>query len=644
MVYRLILCLIFISGGALSLAAACEDRPANALELVVEGFGTLYFAEADTRVQLGEIDLGGGVCIDLGGGAELRAAELTVRSFPMNPVFLAHEVRLLWAGWTFTAATLAATEAEVVLSDLTFTGELSGRAGEAALNLETLELTMLEITAVGQGFQIGAERAVLNATTLVFEEVVVTTCLCRGDRKLYVVRGKSAVYDLREARVVMREGVLEVGSLTLALDDFELSEAALADLRFPLVIEYVTANGETGAPGTGLGVRIPSIPLDEATTLELGVTGLDIDFPLNGIMLFRHRSSSVDFEIGKSAAGPQLDFTLRHPLTAWLNAALSTTNRHWQGQDFLHEVKLSLLAAHQVEPLAGHRLTADGELFAAGSRQTIEQQPVQGTRLGGRAELLYQSPQIGAGRFSVRLRSQLTSYPYQQVSQWGLYLEPRYQGRIGPVNIDANLRRQWSNSASPFSTRLDRLEPLGDIGLTAQWAPVFSAEVRATFRVSARYDFLKGDPRLTQNISQLSLLANLTWEHSELTVNPFVMTDLAPYFNDALAARRRPFIEGGLNLKAERWEAGFVARVNPRAQFGLEKVEFSASFPVTLSSVTLQPYIALDILPTLLDNDLPRVSGHGLEITWASCCGTFVIGYRQQENTFSTSLGFRLGD
>lgn len=643
MICRLIISLLCLSLATATFAAACRDRPANTLELAVEGFGTLYFSEADTRVQLGEIDLGGGVCVDLGGGNELQSRELTVRNFPMNPVFMARGVTLLVDGWSFTAELLEATDTTVLLSAVIFDGEVSGRAAEILMNLTTLELMMASVTAFGQGFQVGARHAEMTESTISFEEALMTTCICDSGRGLYVVRAERAEYIIPEERFLVRNGVLDIGFLEIALEDVELSEAALASLTFPLTIEYVTDNGEAGARGTGLGIRIPQIPLDEETTLELGVTGLDVDYPLNGVLLFRHRSRLIDFEIGKAAAGPQADFTLRHPLAPWLIAALTTTNRHWQAQDFLHEAKLSLLA-ERIFNFSGHRLTTKGQLFAAASNQTVGQQPIQGTRLGVVADLLYQSPAVLSGRFTVRLRSELTRYPQQELSQQGLYFEPRYQGRIGPVSIDANLRWQWTNSGSPFSTRLDRLEPLGDVGATVQWEQVFSETVRGSFRVSTRYDFLKGEPVLTQNISQLSALANLTWVHEELTVNPYISASLAPYFNDALAVRQRPFLEGGLNLSSETWEVGFVARVNPQEQFGLEKIELNTSFPIAWNDFIFQPYLAFDILPTLINNELPRVSGHGLEVTWASCCGTLVVGYRQQENAFSTSLGFRLGD
>jgi hypothetical protein len=642
-IWRLIVCLLCLGLAAAAFAEACRDRPANTLELEVEGFGTLYFSEADTRVQLGEIDLGGGVCVDLGGGNELQSRELIVRNFPMNPVFMARGVTLQVDGWSFAAEQLEATDTAVSLTAVTFTGAVYGRAAEILMDIPTMELTMASVTAFGQGFQVGARRAEVTESTIIFEEALMTTCLCQGGRALYVVRAQRAEYSVADARFLIRNGILDIGILEIALEDVELSEAALASLTFPLTIEYVTDNGETGARGTGLGIRIPRIPLDDETTLELGVTGLDVDYPLNGVLLFRHRSQLIDFEIGKAATGPQADFTLRHPLAPWLTAALTTTNRHWQAQDFLHEGKVSLLAEH-IFNLAGHRLTTRGQLFAAASSQTVGQQPIQGTRLGISSDLLYQSPAVLSGRFSVRLRTDFTLYPQQQLSQQGLYVEPRYQGRIGPVSVDANLRWQWTNSASPFSTRLDRLEPFGDVGVSLQWEQMFSEAVRGSFRVSTRYDFLKGDPVLTQNISQLSALVNLTWVHENLTVNPYISANLAAYFNDALAVRQRPFLEGGLNLSAETWEVGFLARVNPREQFGLEKIELNTSFPIPWNEFVFQPYLALDILPTLLNNELPRVSGHGLEVTWASCCGTLIVGYRQQENAFSTSLGFRLGD
>jgi hypothetical protein len=117
--------------------------------------------------------------------------------------------------------------------------------------------------------------------------------------------------------------------------------------------------------------------------------------------------------------------------------------------------------------------------------------------------------------------------------------------------------------------------------------------------------------------------------------------EFAPLMNPDLDKNFRPLIKGGFDILHPRWEAGFELNYD-MALTELSKLEARGSVTIDLGEVSLEPFLALDVLPTLLENTWPRLSGHGLEVQWQSCCGTLNIGYRQLDNTFSPSFSVSL--
>jgi hypothetical protein len=141
-----------------------------------------------------------------------------------------------------------------------------------------------------------------------------------------------------------------------------------------------------------------------------------------------------------------------------------------------------------------------------------------------------------------------------------------------------------------------------------------------------------------EGFTALGFNSKLTWTYQEVNVSPYITGEFAPAFNPDLDYKA--YLEAGINAIAPRWEAGFAVRFD--TQFKLNKLETKTAFPIDIDDISLEPFIAIDFIPTLQAFDLPRISGHGLELTWRSCCGTISVGYRQQENSFKTLIGFTL--
>ena len=210
------------------------------------------------------------------------------------------------------------------MTDVTFrSGDVTGEAQASVYDLDGV-LELVEVSAQGRGFRVQGARARLQGNNLLFEDALATTCVCE-DGALYVIRAPSASYDLSREAVSIREGRLEIGSVTVALDDITLSPERLADLTFPIVVEYVDDSEDLDQRGTGLGIRVPSLPVGKGVRLEFGVVGLDSKFPLNGILLLHYTDELVTFDIGKAAKGVQADVSVSEPLLPGLGRDLCDT-------------------------------------------------------------------------------------------------------------------------------------------------------------------------------------------------------------------------------------------------------------------------------------------------------------------------------
>ena len=647
--------LLALAGWSSALAQACSDVPGGSYELVLEGFGSAFFADFTPNIAEGSAQLLGGVCVAGEQGWELRTGTLDISGLPAAPVLSAAAVTLSVAGWVVEAESLLTVNAQVTLTSVRFSrADISGRASVSTLSAAG-ELNLETVEVQGGGFRISGERARLQDENLLFEDALATTCLCSDDA-LYVIRAPTISYDLSGGVVELKDGRLEVGSVSIALNDRELSPETLADITFPVVIEYIGDNEVTGQPGTGLGFRLPSLEVSDELQLELGITGVDREFDLGGVLLLHYQNDTVRFDVGRALNGIQADFSLRQPLTSWLEATFDVRNRHWRAADFLHEGVVGLQANQSLTLSPGHTLSLGQGVFAAGSAQTLGQRTVVAPRLGTYANLEYRTSATAYGTFSVSSRLSATHYPGAAApsgaepsgaepsgspTQYGLTFRPAWSHTVGPGTLSASWTLVRTNRASPFGTTLDRLEPKNSVALAYQLAGAFAPDLTGRMGVRAAYDFADPSPdnSLSERLESLALTASLMWQQRGLSVEPFFMSELAPAFNPDLSASS--FLEAGFDLAGERWRYGLSARLEPGKPQLLRKVEMRTSFPLDIDEVTLEPFLAFDILPSLIQNAPPRVSGHGLEVTWRSCCGTLMMAYRQQENNFSTSFAIR---
>jgi hypothetical protein len=642
---RRLLCLVLWLFGAQALAEACPPA-SDVLELATLGvatFGHLRYSSREDRAELY-----GGVCVqgtvgEAGVGWVLRAERLEATDISTTPTLRANEVVLSVQGWRLEADKLVSEGESLSLTTLRFNkDEVAGTALEAELALMTGEMRLIGVSAGDGRYRVSGAEAVLAGDRLVFKDALATTCICEGG-ELYVVASPEASLDLVRERMTLQQGVLRIGSLEIALgEELELSEEALADLQFPLSLEYVPDDPVTSQRGSGLGLVASRLQAGEGVSLEVGLTGLDLEYPLSGILLLRIERPGVEVTIGKAREGFRADVSVTERLSDGLSFTFGIRNRPYAAQDFLHEGFVALALERQLRDLwPGDALTLQGRLLAAASSQQLDGTSVLGPRLSAQVGASYRAPASPLGLFSLQLGLGHSVYPLHERSQTAFRLEPRWRYSHGPLSAELAWIRQWVAGSSPFSLQLDRLQPESRLEARGRLAGGLSADSEGALELLLRVD------TLAFAATALRLKAEATALHNGWTLNPHVEVELSGLLSPVHPVSKREqlaYVQLGVEASRDAWAFGFLNRYDLRPHgSGLERFETSGTLVFKASeTVTLYPFVALDFAPTLLGGEPPLVSGHGLKLEWRSCCGTVLLGYRQYENRFATSFGVNL--
>jgi hypothetical protein len=629
-------CLSFLlSTFSTALASSCEEQLPNAYKASFPGVEIYFGNFTGEDIQKGPYTLTQGVCIENVNGFQLITVEANVTIVDDAPNIEARNVDLSFENFQLTAETLQTNSAGLELTGVTFTGpSLQGMAEEASYAFETQELELRETLVQGESFTIEGKRAKLIGDQATFEDLTVTTCHCSGD-PLYLVRAKRANLDLTTQTMNVNSGTLELAALRLNFNDVTISPQSLQDFRFPVQIEYVPGQRKDG--GTGLGVRIPSLRIDDTLSLELGVVGLDTEHPLAGILVVHYKDSSATADVGLTPFGLQADFKVTETLAPWLNLSFGVNNRHWEKADFLHEGYLTLDANHALSVWEGDSLSLNAQVLSAGSSQELATGSVLDARLALNTNATYQAPALPLGQLELTAQTKLSYYPVAGTTQWGVRLAPRWRQTFGPASVDVLFSRQWTNGASPFSAKLDKLEPESRLIASTKLAGLLVGTLQGELNFFVNYNFLDINSYVGEGFASLAASGKLSYQINNLTVVPNLSLELAPLMNPDLDKDFRPLLNAGLDVISPSWEAGFGASYD--LELGeLSKLETRGSFTIDLGDVALEPFLALDVLPTLTDNTWPRISGHGLEVALQTCCGTLNVGYRQLGNVFTTTL------
>ena len=659
------LLLLLGTGAAL---AAC-DPVAYDQEITLKGVGTAYVDNLRFDPVKDEAELFDGVCFVSEGTPQLtlNAPTMRVEKVQTEPTFVAQGTTLTLATYTVFAEELSGNAGGLELRNLSIMSpQFSGTAVRAHYTLETAQTIFSGVSLRLGNFLVEGTAAGLTETTLVLRSARATTCVCENGG-LYALTAPEVVIDLASGLVRVEGGVLE----TLGL-------------RFGLTPNLRLLLGGAPRPGAGRvqvggAALLPTAPspepvgtvFDEGTRLalplqlapwgklELGATGLDTEHPLGLVSLLRLGfalgQNNVQAVLGRTGPGLRADALVRRPLTPDVGVDLSTTNRLWADADFLREGALGVYGGRRLRGVVGaaDTLVLGGQLFAALSQQTLAGTVVRSPRLGVRGSFNYVLP-TAAGVFSLRNETGGTFYPQgagglsdltqDDLTQLGVRLQPSWRQDFGDLRLALGFDHQAVYGTSPFSVKLDRLEPRSVLDAALIWGGG-----ARSLRVGGVYAFTLSGAE--NPFRRLRLDAAMTLPvFGVMTRNTFsaeLAGLLGPPDPDVDA-----FItaETGLDLPASPLELGARLRYDllPR-EMGLKLLEVYASYPFTVQNVTLRPFLGLNAAPLLVGDTangtpLPVVSGYGLEVAYRSCCGTLRASYRLHDQTVKTSFDIRLAE
>ena len=648
--------LIMLLAGLLSVyvnAASCPASVKDSKELIIETVGNAYFGDLSFDTESDTAELFNGVCIESLVGWVLLAERVVITQLQSNPRFNANDITMQLPDWTFTATSLRSQEEQLEFEHVVFEGaELRGDSGSALFDLGSGDVVLRVVRMQGKNFQISGESAALSGDVVKFEKAVATTCVCDGPA-LYEVVAENASYNYKQEAIVIANGVLQIGKARFQLGDTRLSPETLSQITSPLAVEYITDSDDDA--GTGLGVSFQGLPLAQDLKLDVGVVGLDTEYPLGGVLLLRYRDDNANFTLGKAEKGLQADFRVTERVATGLNGAFYVRNQHWNEMDYLHEAGLELIGTRGFSWLPEDRGQVRGRVFAAVSEQTFTSDGVTqasncstafalSPRLGAVFYPTYRTPDSAYGSVTINTNLQATYYPSCDALQYGVTFAPVWNNAFHDVTTQLSFLGRLTNSASPFSTSLDKLEPKLEFATRVAGGVALGGGVDATFLVASRFDVLDANGNDRAGFESLNVSADVKADVEGFTVRPFLSSDLSSLANGYIGNDESSFVELGVDVTQGNWLVGASGSYEVYPDTVFDKVETRFSFPVHLRRVELQPFLAFDWMPTINAGDLPRVSGHGLAVSVRSCCGTITGSYRQVENRFTTSFSVSFSD
>lgn len=620
--------------------AQCRPSP-SATELTIQGFATAYFQQFRTDTAGGAVELYGGVCL-IGQKPAWTLAAQRVRVTGLKGVLQvsADDPTLTIAGWSATAASLDATRASLGLTQVRLTGHaVAGTAAEAHLDLATGDMRLSRIVMSGATFHLRGERATLSGDQLSVSDPSITTCQCVGS-PLYDVKGASAKVQVQKQRIELSGGRLNLAGIVIPLaNTVTLAAETLKKLNVPLTVEYIPSDASTGTTGTGLGVMLKDLGLAPGVATTVGATGLDPTYPLASVALLHGHAGGASFTFGKAPDGVRFEEQSDRPVTPWFDAGFDTRVLEPGNRDTLREGELHGRFHASVPSLGG---AAALRLFAAASsQQPAGGTTVAGARLGAEASLAAASAK-GApwGRASMRVAVQGTAYPDYGTAQWGVDLQPAYAFSAGPLALRASYLARLTNGASPFTTTLDRLEPVERPSGSVRLSGALGSGWRASAGLAVTYD-LVGNSSVDAGPNRFDADASISGPVGGWALSVSGKAALAGIL--APNGVRDGYLQAAVGADRGALELGARARYRyAPTPAGLDVLELSAAVPLALPGFTLRPYLALDFAPTLRSGALPAISGHGLDLTVPTCCGTLRLGYRDDEGDWSVSFAIDL--
>ena len=597
--------------------------------VAIEGVGRAVFDRIAYDGAAGTATLSGGVCLEVpASGVRLRAARVELAGLPPGgegpPRLRAVRPVLDVQDWRLRVGTLSGPVDDLRAQPVVLVAPgLVGVARVASLRAGTGRLT--DAVLATSGYRLEAAEAVLDGGHLRLRDVSGTSCTCGVER--YRLAGRSLRTDLAGGGATLEAPTLQVLGVELPLgDEAVLSADGTAQVEAPLVVERRDELGTVAAlrlrPGGGV-------------ELELGGAASPRPAPLIGL---EARQGGAEASLAADGRGLELRGSARAGSDrGWLE--LRTESLLTGDAPRLRTgVTAGASVASHLGTGGALRVTGDVE---AGAELAAE--PARGgvgaasPRLPLEARLSFDARPSETLRLGAEVSASATAYPGAlsdgRFAQASVQFHPSLTLATSAASLALDGERRWVTGSSPFA--FDAPEPRARIGAAAR-ATVGPMRGRA----EVVWRLPPEDPGAETLSARLSADLPLggAWR-----LEPSLQAELA-----GLAGGDADEDWTQAELAAVRGEdtriaVGARSGVDPWA---LRHLTVSAQAPLQLGAaagdVRLVPYLALDVAPALRGDGAPTVSGHGLRAYVPDCCGTLIVGYRDDGDGPRFELTVRL--
>jgi hypothetical protein len=607
--------------------------------VTVAGIGRVVFDELTTDRVRDAATFDGRVCLIVeDADVQVRTERLEVTGLAGDWRLVAAAVRVEVPGWRLEAGGLVGAAGRVTLSDVTIVGaDAVGRAASMGLDLATGSLDAHDLRLATASIRLDAAAARLDGEVLVAERAQLVSCDCPPEEAPVRLEAAAVRFDLAAERAVLAGGVVVVAGVRWPLaDPATIDEATLEALALPLSIGpdasvadawRLTLLERTVGPGIDasgtlrsataaaparatVALRAEAGPADLAWTVATDLMASDLsvarDLGAGWSVRARHRleAGAVDDPVRDASLRVARAIGGTTPALAWsaeVGAAVALTAQ--------------TLAAGDV---VGPRVGVDGRLTLRSLARTV-------------------AP-------SLAVRGAATRYPAGGERQDWLEVHPGVSWTAGGLRVGLGHVARWVAGGSPFDDRVDRVVPLQRSEASASWTGVTGAW-RHEASLAVRHVWSDAQGGTNGRAVGLETLG-VRWR----ALGPAAGGSLELALRVEWAGRLDPWPDRDAFLRGRvAWTAGDGVEVGVRSTYGLladdgwRDVTVFGAWPIEAGPAwTWRPYLAVDLLAIAAGGG-PWLRGHGLDVTWVTCCGTVEAGYRTDEVDGSrTSVSVRL--
>ncbi|TVR88466.1 MAG: hypothetical protein EA416_13390 [Trueperaceae bacterium] len=615
---------------------------AGSSELTVADLGRVVFRELATDRTADAVRFEGGVCLEIAGErVTITADAIVVERLTTDPLVRAGGAVVIAEGWRFDAEELVADARSVRLHTATLVGEdFVALASELVLDLDAGTAWGRDLVAATPWARLDIREATLDADEVVGVGVVLSTCDCPPSEAAVRVEGEGVRVGIHDGVVVVEAGTLVAGAVRVPLGSrLEVDVADVEGLRSPLALVLDERRGWL-------------LTLVERRQEEIRWSAdlaLEADAAPRWRMLVAGDDERGGLDVVLSASGVAVRTSAALPLGgAW---SLRLEQRVAGGTAFgVQNASLALRhgvgrALTSVAPAGNATLFDVGIALSAERRGAAE---VASPRAWASARWDTATRTGSLGTLRVRFEGGVTGAVTPALGQtwWGV--TPRWDVRVGSLELSLMHAYRGVTGSTPFSDDVDRVDPrqLSTLAVRTGGA----APVRAA--VDLRYDW-RDDP--TRSDRAIGL------ERARATVSAVVI-DPPSDAGVRVSARGTVELSGVLDPRQGRdafarfgvdatWpdaapELALEATVGlVPGSVGLRDLTLAAGTPLRWEAhgVTLRPYLALDVWPSLRGDGWPALRGHGVALAWETAYGVVDAAYRSQpDGSATSSVGFRV--